>query len=1402
MSDVDDAPQVVNNQNQGQQIALPEPAPVIQNMASINLPNFPEFDLNPKETVAIRFNKYCKRMQNMFTAMDVANGDKKKAMFLHYVGEELCDVVDTLTIPAATDQIDAYDRTVAAITEYLEPTKCIDHHVYMFRKESQKSGETISEFHTRLQLLARKCEFATTDLEIKRQIIQGTTSARLRRKAIEQGLTLDNIIKTARAMEDADDQTNVMEKPHQANAIHRKPPYRPKSNNQGQKSANAFTKSYQDQGSEKKQKNTKCGLCGGVYPHKDKCPAQGKVCSNCGKQNHFSKVCRSNGKSKFSKYPNHQARVVELESATAEHEATQVRTEEEGYVFDVSLPPVSEKPYFMVEISGTPVKIMADSGATVNILNERDYLNLKVRPPLVESVTKVYPYMSPKPLNLCGKFQTEVTKDRQTCTETFHVTKGPSSSLLSWKASQRLNLIHVVNANTDTESLSGPIPEIVKEFQNIAIGMGACKGDPVKIHVDRSVKPVAQPHRRIPFHVRKQVEEKLMQLEEEDIIERAEGPTPWISPIVIVPKPHKPDEIRICVDMRAVNQAIIRERHVIPTVDDIISDLNGCKIFSKLDLNQGYHQILLHPESRHLTTFSTHIGLWRYKRLNFGMSCSAEIFQKQISDVITGIPGVRNISDDIYVGGADSEQHDNRLRAVLQRLQDNNLTINPVKCVFHVPSMLFFGHIFSESGISPDPAKVATLQAVPPPTNVTEVRSLLSSAAFCSRFIKDFAIITKPLRVLTHKDQDWIWGKEQANAFDQLKAALSTKTTLGYFNPEKPTLVYVDGSPIGLGAVLTQQDRRSKAITPLYFASYPLTATQARYPQIDREALSIYWAIKRFHLYLYGKEFTIITDHQPLVSLFNNPESKPSARIERWLMELQRYRFTLEYQPGPSNPADYASRHPISCPNPKDIDISEADQYVAYIMQNAIPKAMTLAEVESATARDPLLQSVMSSLKSQQWHQPSADVSLAELSRFELVKDELTCSDTVLLKSNRLVIPTALQERVTDLAHEGHLGISKTKALMREKVWFPHMDRLVESKIKACLACQISTPVPTKEPLQMTILPSGPFEEVSIDFAHVEGKTLLLVVDDYSRYPFVEIVSSTSASATIPKLDQIFAMFGTPGTVKSDNGPPFNGEDFARFAKILGFHHRKVTPLWPRANGEVERFVRTLKKSVKTAKAEGRNWQKEVQSFLRNYRTSPHSTTSTAPSTLFLKRAVRNKLPQSTSHDPIGDIIRKHDTVQKSKIKAHADNKNYVKPSNLKIGDTVLVKRPFTSLKSDTPYELTPMTISHRNGSMLTASDGNRTVTRNSSFFKRINDCNPGYTDSEGEDELTLAPDRFNIPDIESVERPPVDQPVAISQQTNPHSVPKSPVIKQDVPEPVRRSTRIIKAPERLVTVC
>jgi len=226
--------------------------------------------------------------------------------------------------------------------------------------------------------------------------------------------------------------------------------------------------------------------------------------------------------------------------------------------------------------------------------------------------------------------------------------------------------------------------------------------------------------------------------------------------------------------MRLPNEAIKRTRHIIPTIDDLIVDLNGSQIFPKLDLNQGYHQLEISGKSRNITTFTTHVGLRRYKRLNFGLTCASEIFQNAIRTSLEGLEGVQNISDDIIVYGNSQEQHDSRLAAALRRLQEKGLTLNKQKCEFNKKMLEFVGYIFSENGFSADKKKCETIKNTPASQNASEVRSFLAMTNYVSRFIPDYSTTTEPLRMLVKKDVTFVWEERQQKAFDKLKSDLSS----------------------------------------------------------------------------------------------------------------------------------------------------------------------------------------------------------------------------------------------------------------------------------------------------------------------------------------------------------------------------------------------------------------------------------------------------------------------------------------------------------------------------------------------------------------------------------------------------------------------------------------------------
>nr|XP_006823364.1 PREDICTED: uncharacterized protein LOC102803828 [Saccoglossus kowalevskii] len=585
-----------------------------------SLPSLPMFPVHSDPTTtSTRWKKYLNRVENAFVAFNITDDKRQRTLLLHWAGEEVDDVFDTLSETGSD-----FKTAKTKLTEYFSPKRNIEYERFVFRDTMQNSGESIDAFHTRLQRLANTCDFTDKSQEVKSQIIRGCTSARLRRRALREETTLDNLLSSARSFEVSEVQATGMEGRNVPSASatsvntirkHRQQRHRPQRNG----------KSRQDKQSTKQ--SSKCYNCGGSYPHDTVCPAKGKSCNSCGKLNHYAKCCRSKGKLKQSE---------KAENVKAVHQCDYTCSSDDDYCFTVTQYSNSQ-PRITLYIEQTPIASLIDTGSTVNLMSLETYKHLKNQPKLhMQSTSNVYAYCSSEPLNIVGTFHAKLQyKDHNTVAE-FLVTKKNGDTLLGYTTASKLRI-------------------------------GKLKGVQCVLHEDKTVKPVVQPHRRVPFHVRAKTEEELQRLLNLDIIERVgDEPTPWVSPITVVEKPKKPGEIRICVDIRSANKAILRERHVTPTLDDIIADLNGATVFSKLDLNSGYHQIELAPESRHLTVFSTHNGLYRYKRLNFGVCSAAEVFQNMIRSALQGLKGVLNISDDILIYGRDQQCHDANLEACLK----------------------------------------------------------------------------------------------------------------------------------------------------------------------------------------------------------------------------------------------------------------------------------------------------------------------------------------------------------------------------------------------------------------------------------------------------------------------------------------------------------------------------------------------------------------------------------------------------------------------------------------------------------------------------------------------------------------------------------------------------------------
>jgi hypothetical protein len=300
-----------------------------------------------------------------------------------------------------------------------------------------------------------------------------------------------------------------------------------------------------------------------------------------------------------------------------------------------------------------------------------------------------------------------------------------------------------------------------------------------------------------------------------------------------------------------------------------------------------------------------HMGIFQYKRLNFCINTAAEIFQKTVEQVLTGIDGVLIISDDIKVYGKNQEEHDERLQKVLFKLNEKGLTVNDKKCELSKQELDFFGLHFSREGVSIQKSKLEALKETKAPKSVSELRSVLGLANYCSRFIPDLATISKPLRKLTNKGVRWCWNNEHEAAMDKIKNSLTT-SAIAYFNKNWRSEITVDASPDGLGFVFAQYNPKNKDEKHIVlYDSRSLTYVESSYSQVDKEALAVVWACEKLHLYLYGCEFDIITDNKAVELIFSNPTSKPKARIERWCLRMLPYKFVVRHKPGDGNIADF-----------------------------------------------------------------------------------------------------------------------------------------------------------------------------------------------------------------------------------------------------------------------------------------------------------------------------------------------------------------------------------------------------------------------------------------------------------------------------------------------------------------
>ena len=1225
---------------------------------------------------------------------------QRKALLLHSAGMDVQDIFYTLKCPEPGETENVYSVCKKVLTDYFTPKVNVAFERSKFRGLAQLPDESIEAYATRLRQHAIYCDFTDVDENIRDQLIEKCNSQRLRRKLLEmEDPTLENCIKTALSLETSERQAEIMI--GTVNKVHSRP------NRAADQSKLNFPRNV-----------ITCYACGfkGHTKSDKNCPARGKTCRRCKNEGHFERCCRTRLPSASSSKSGPKVRSVEVED---------VDDDEDDYIFNV-LSGETQDGDLQVNVGGVNVPVIIDSGATVNIIDRDPWEQLKkagIRCKSSRTSKRVYVYGHTKPLTVAGSFTTKVEAGTNSVDAEFLVVEEKGKALLSKQTSIDLGILHIQNVyhvnSTDRKA------QLKDQFPSCFDGIGKLKDYQLHIPVDESVEPVIQGLRRVPYNLREKLEKKIDELESLDIIEKVQGTSRWCSPIVVVPK--SDGDVRVCVDMRRANEAVLKEPFPIPTTEEILQDLNKSTVFSKLDIKMAFHQIELDEASREITTFMTHRGMYRYKRLLFGVSCAPEMYNKVLSQVLGGLDGVCSIFDDIVVHGQNVEQHNERLEALLKQLQEKGLTLNIDKCQFNMDNIEFMGLNLSETGVRMTENKVEAIINARQPQNSSEVKSFLGLVNFSARFIPNMASIAEPLRKLTRKSEPFIWGDEQQQSFDNLKESLSTASNLGYFDRRDKTQVICDAGPVGIGCVLVQVDKRGDSRVIMY-ASRALTRIERKYSQTEKEALSIVWACERLHMYLVGSEFELLTDHKPLQFIFS-PTSKPCARVERWVLRLQPYKYTVKHIPGQTNIADALSRLIPECDLPLDSDFLKTEEYVNRLVSEATPVAMTTETIEKESINDPELCQIRELLVTGRWYELKNKSYLP-------IRHELSSLGHLILRGTRIVMPSLLRDKVLELGHEGHPGIVVMKQRLRSKLWWPGMDRDIEKYCKTCYGCQLVTPNNRPEPMIRRDLPEKPWQHLCADILGPlpSGENLFVVVDYYSRWKEIFILKTVTSEKLIQCLKSLFAVHGLPLSVQTDNAQYFNSAEFNDYLSSLSVEHRNTTPLWPQANGEVEVQNKGIMKRIRIAHAENRNWKEELQTYLMMYRSTPHTVTGISPAELLFKRKIRTKIPEISDYSCFEYELKDRDSEQKGKGKIYGDSRRRACESLVKKGDTVLVKQKKQN-KLSTVFDPKPMSVLERKGnSVLIESDSGARYSRNVSHVKKFNQkIQEGVSDTDSE---------------------------------------------------------------------
>jgi transposase InsO family protein len=1190
------------------------------------------------------------------TGLDTKDGKIRIASLRTVMGKECLGVFKCLDI-SDEDRTDP-GKCLQALEDYFEPKRNEIYERYLFYTCDQGPNENVDTWVTRLRQMIKSCNFGAADRDslLRDRLVLGTKdkAARLRMFR-EKKLTLTTAIDMLRASEVTSSQIRVIDKSNADETVN-------------------FAKRRGGSNQKKSNERKSCKFC--LQCHvwgREHCPAYGKECSDCGMPNHArgSMLCKSDKKQSRKGPKSH----YKAKNANFVDHDDSVFSEDSCYsvIHTVAHVKINKQPRVEMNFSEEKTKAekmkvcVIDTGTSCNVMSIDDLNSLvpnaKLRPS--ESRLHLYDGSYMKPLgvySMYARYQGKVQRLRFEIVSTA-VARKP---LLSSNTCQRLGLISInvphsppmpaTDKMKDKDSLiqyaneamlrkpadleqdgkhsqgshftskQKEVAGIMDKYKDVFEGLGCLPGE-LHLEIDDSVPPVQHVPRKVPIAIKSQVKEKIDSMVKSGVLAKVDEPTDWISSMVVV---KRPDKLRICIDPKDLNKALKRNKHIMPTIEDVLPELSRAKVFSVLDAKDGFHQIKLDRESSDLTTFWTPFGRYRWLRLPFGISPAPEEYQMRQKQALEGIQGIFGIADDILcVGYGDTIEeattdHDKHLESLLQRCRDVNLKLNRKKAKLRLTEVKYVGHILSANGVKADPDKIKVIQDMPRPTCVKEVQRFTGFIQYLAKFLPKLSDMCEPLRRLTQKGAGWCWESQQENAFQECKRLATTSPVLRYYDDTKPLTLQVDASEKSVGASLLQEGQ------PVYFAARALTSTEQRYACIERECLAICFGCDKFDQYLAGKpDVTVVeSDHKPLETIFKKSVLSAPKRLQRMLMKLQRYNVDVQYRKGDTMYiSDMLSR--IKLPQTSQEPKEEYEVFYANIehitFAESAPKftSATLRDIQRETSLDTQLQTLKRTVLSG-WPESRSEANPA-IHEFWSYRDEISIYDGVLFKGQRVIVPAAMREAMLLKIHAAHMGVEACINKTKDSMYWPGIYGDIQQHVGACNLCQECAPAQAHQPLQTPEIPTRPWQRIAIDLFHESGRDYLITVDYFSDYFEIDRLYSTTSHSVISSLEPHLARNGTVDILMSDNGPNLVSNEFAEFCSRWEIEHVTMSPYHSMSNGKIEATVKIAKMLIKKCRKSNYN----IHLALLDYRNTPCKHIGLSPAQRMFSRRTKTLLPIS-----------------------------------------------------------------------------------------------------------------------------------------------------------------------------